>query len=349
MRYLRCGALAAAALALLCAVARPPACGGEAAVAATMTMTCRTVPATGLGPEEGVMRRDPSDVIKAGGLYYVWYSKGKVAHGYDATVWYATSPDGLTWTEKGEALTRGAQGGWDERSVFTPNILVAEGRYWLFFSGVSAKWAPGKPDTAIGIAVADTPDGPWRKLPGGPVLKGTGDPKDFDSMLVDDACLIVRGGKYWLYYKGRQLENTPANTKLAVAIADKPEGPYVRYPGNPVVAGGHEVLVWPYGKGVAAMINIGPPQIRSTIQYAPDGLDFSKLADAVHVPAAPGAFRPDAFTDSGKGEMIRWGIQIGAKKGFLPFLERFECEVAPAPDGGAPAAAPSAPGDAGRP
>jgi hypothetical protein len=54
----------------------------------------------------------------------------------------------------------------------------------------------GQPDTAIGIAVSDTPDGPWRKMAGGPVLKATGDPKDFDSMLVDDACLIVRGGRY---------------------------------------------------------------------------------------------------------------------------------------------------------
>jgi len=36
------------------------------------------------------MRRDPSDVIKVGDLFYVWYSKGKIAPGYDATVWYAT-------------------------------------------------------------------------------------------------------------------------------------------------------------------------------------------------------------------------------------------------------------------
>jgi predicted GH43/DUF377 family glycosyl hydrolase len=333
-RNLLNGALAAVVAAALgpWTAALPPACGGEAAAASTMTMTCRTMPAAGLGPEEGVMRRDPSDVIKANGLYYVWYTKGKVAHGYDATVWYATSPDGLTWTEKGEALARGPQGGWDERSVFTPNILVGQGKYWLFFSGVSGKYVQGQPDTAIGIAVSDTPDGPWRKMPGGPVLKATGDPKDFDSMLVDDACLIVRGGKYWLYFKGRQLGNTPANTKLGVAIADKPEGPYVRHPGNPVVEGGHEVLVWPYGRGVAAMINIGPPVIRSTIQYAEDGLHFSKLADVVRTPSAPGAFRPEAFTDSGKGGMIRWGIHIGTKKGFLPFLQRFECEMGSTPN-----------------
>jgi len=86
-------------------------------------MTLRYSPATRLGPEKGVMRRDPSDIIKVGDLYYLWYTKGAVPHGYDATVWYAISPDGFTWTEKGEALPRGPQGAWDAQSVFTPNIL----------------------------------------------------------------------------------------------------------------------------------------------------------------------------------------------------------------------------------
>ena len=93
-------------------------------------------PAAGIGPQKGIMRRDPSDIIRVGRVYYVWYSKGKVAHGYDATVWYATSPDGHTWTEKAEALARGPRGSWDEQSVFTPNILVAKGKYRLFYTAV---------------------------------------------------------------------------------------------------------------------------------------------------------------------------------------------------------------------
>ncbi len=31
----------------------------------------------GIGAQSGVMRRDPSDIIKVGDVYYVWYSKGK--------------------------------------------------------------------------------------------------------------------------------------------------------------------------------------------------------------------------------------------------------------------------------
>ena len=104
----------------------------------------------------------------------------------------------------------------------------------------------------------------------------------------------------------------------------EPAGPYVKYSGNPVIAGGHEVLVWPQGKGVMALLNIGPPGIRRTLQYAEDGLAFRKVEDLKGVPRAAAAYRPEAFTDSGRGKMIQWGLQIGIRKGYLPFLERFD-------------------------
>jgi len=304
--------------------------------AACTEMTIRYSAVEGIGAQEGVMRRDPSDVIKVGSLYYVWYSKGHQPDGYNATVWYATSPDGHVWTERGEAVAQGPQGSWDEQSVFTPNILVAEGKYWLFYTAVPKPFSNAGnkvTKTAIGIAVAETPDGPWRKLDTNPALRAGDDPNLFDSMRVDDACLIVREGKYWLYFKGRQWDNTPGNTKMGVAIAARPGGPYVKHPGNPVIAGGHEVLVWPFGTGVVAMVNIGPQGIARTLRYAPDGLTFSKLQDLKAVPSAPGAYRPEAFTDSGKGAMPAWGIHIGNRKGFLPFLGRFDLQWDPVPSG----------------
>lgn len=282
--------------------------------------------AQGIGAEKGVMRRDPSDIIKVDGHYYVWYSKGKISPGYDATIWFATSPDGHSWTEKGMALDKGEPGTWEGASVFTPNILIAEGRYWLFYTGTSREYSkPFNPDSKIGIAVSDAPDGPWQRLDTNPALRNSDNPDDFDSHLVDDACLIKRDGKYWCYYKGRQLGKSPAYTKLGVAIADKPEGPYVKHAGNPIIAGNHEVLVWPQGRGVAAMIGTtGPKELVRSIQYADDGLHFSKTHDIVDVPHAAGAYRPQAFIDSGTGERIEWGVHIGKRKGTLPFIERFD-------------------------
>ena len=283
--------------------------------------------AQGIGVEKGVMRRDPSDIIKVGDLYYVWYTKGTESGGYNGTIWYATSPDGHTWKEKGEALARGMKGSWEGQSVFTPNILVAEGRYWLFYTGVSFYPGKGKggPDSKIGIAVSDAPDGPWEKLASNPALRNSDDPKQFDSHLVDDACLIVRDGKYWFYYKGRQLGKSPAQTQMGLAVAEKPEGPYVKHEGNPVIPGNHEVMVWPQGTGVASMIGTtGPKSIKRSWMYSEDGLTFEKTHDVVNSPFAPGGYRREAFTDSHKGAPLEWGVHIGKQKGTLPFIERFE-------------------------
>ena len=74
--------------------------------------------------EEGMIRRDPSAVIKVGDRYYTWYTKGQgetagfgngdpSAKGFpwDLTeVWYATSTDGWRWKEQGLAVGRGAPG-----------------------------------------------------------------------------------------------------------------------------------------------------------------------------------------------------------------------------------------------
>lgn len=282
---------------------------------------------SGIGPDKTISRRDPSDIIKAGDLYYVWYSKGTIKSGYDATVWYATSLDGLNWTEKGEALAKGEPGSWDTGSVFTPNILVAAGRYWLFYTGTSAPYKSKgwQTDSKIGSAVSDLPDGPWERLPNNPVLKNSDDPKNFDSMLVDDACLMVRDGRYWLYYKGRQQGKSPAHTQMGLAIAENPEGPYIKHAENPVIQGNHAVLAWPQGKGVAAMIGTtGPKEIINTVQYAEDGIHFTKTHDVIAGPRAGGAYRSEAFTDSEQGQPIQWGVEIDHKKNELPYLHRYD-------------------------
>lgn len=292
------------------------------------TVTRTSLP--GIGNEKGVMRRDPSDVIKVDGLYYVWYSKGTIAPGYDATVWYATSPDGFDWTEQGKAVAKGAAGSWDAGSVFTPNILVANERYWLFFSGTSKKFGKGfNPDSKIGIAVSDSPDGPWEKLATNPAIANSKTRTDFDSHLVDDSCLIVRDGKFWCYYKGRELGKSPAHTKMGVAIADQPAGPYVKYENNPVIPGNHEVVVWPQGNGVAALVGPrAPADIRHSVLYSEDGLNFSKTHNVLNHPWAAATYRPEAFTDSNLGEPVQWGIEMGVEKGKgnLPFLRRFDVE-----------------------
>lgn len=290
---------------------------------------------TGLQSQTDVMRRDPSDIIKVDGKYFVWYSKRlaedghnlfpgdhNASNGYHADIWYATSTDGKYWTEKSVCIEKGGEGDWDEQSAFTPNILVWKGKYYLYYTGVPKPFTNDGDQvtkSAIGLAVADSPDGPWKKL-SAPILMCSNNPNDFDSMRIDDACLIVRKGKIYLYYKGRQWNNTPANTKLGLATADDPEGSYIKHSLNPIIKAGHEVMVWHLNTGVVAMINIGPEGLRHTLQYAPDGIHFSTMQHVSQLPSAAGFYWPEAFTDSVTGRMPDWGIEIVSVDKQLPGL-----------------------------
>ena len=98
-----------------------------------------------LAYEEGVVRRDPSAILKIGDTYYVWYSKSygptqgfagdiendKVFPWDRCDIWYATSKDGWTWKEQGIAVKRGEKGEYDDRSVFTPEVMEWKGKYYL--------------------------------------------------------------------------------------------------------------------------------------------------------------------------------------------------------------------------
>ncbi|MBL9190447.1 MAG: family 43 glycosylhydrolase [Opitutaceae bacterium] len=277
--------------------------------------------------EPGVTRRDPSDVLKERGTFYLWYSKvtkgpgiTDYPSGYSASVWYATSPDGHRWTEQGEALPKGGSGAWDERGVFTPNILRFGGKFYLYYTAVSAAHNNATPTpTHIGVAVAASPAGPWRKFTGNPVLAPSADPAQFDSLRVDDAALLVRDGKIWFYYKGRMMGKAPTETKMGVAFSDSPTGPFTKH-GAPLHAG-HEVMIWPQGKGVASLATAAGPRV---VYFAADGLKFEPRMEVKNPPSAPGAWRRDDFAKNAGGPGLEWGIGHKNQSGDL-YLVRFDC------------------------
>ncbi len=278
--------------------------------------------------EPGITRRDPSPVIEVDGRYHVWYSKATVdPSGYYATVWHATSEDGHVWAEQAEAIPTGEAGAWDSNGCFTPSTLVAEGRYYLFYTAVPKPFdndegGPAGTRTAIGVAVADHPDGPWTKVDDNPVLRPGDEPGAPDGHRLDDACLIAREGGYWLYYKGRGRGLTPGQTVTCLAIAAEPTGPFEKQ--GPILDSGHEVCVWPHGEGVAALISPTGPQ-GSTVQYSTDGVHFEVRAQ-VTPPSAPGPLRTDNYGE-GRGEGIQWGLCQDVHSAPRPFLLRFDCDL----------------------
>ena len=287
----------------------------------------------GIGQDCIFNRRDNSDIIKVGDTYYVWYSRmnSPITSGYWATIWYATSKDeGYTWKEQGMALGLGEKGTFDSHSVFTPNILAYRGKYYLYYTGV--KPTPGNEKgefegnhttdiTAIGLAVSDSPDGPFKRVENNPILTISNVPEDFDSYRIDDASMLVKDNKIWLYYKGRSIihgAKGPGLTEMSIAYADTPEGPFTKHKGS-ILDKSHEVLIWKKGNGIISLASIS-----KSIYYAEDGVHFSVLQDSLsNIPKAPGLYRPD-IEDGNKGtETPGWGIAMKSKKGEAK-LVRFE-------------------------
>ena len=303
--------------------------------------------------KEDVVRRDPSAVIKVNDLYHVWYTKSiGLSHGFGtgdpdaktfpwdlAEIWHATSKDGWHWQEEGLAVARGKPGSYDERSVFTPEILAHEGRYYLIYQVVEHPYVR-RVKEKVSMAVADSPYGPWTKLPG-PVLEPSDDGEwlgdednrflvkrkgSFDSHKTHDPCLMYFKGKFYLYYKGEPMGEEMffggRETKWGVAIADQPEGPYEKSKYNPVTNSGHEVCVWHYNGGIAALLTTDGPE-KNTIQWAPDGINFEIQAVIKGAPEALGLFRSDQLERPLDG--LRWGLchVVGKNTGFM---KRFEVD-----------------------
>lgn len=290
-----------------------------------------------LAYEKGVVRRDPSAMIKENGKYYVWYSKStgktdgfagdiekdKVFPWDRCDIWYATSEDGISWKEEGLAVARGKKGEYDDRSVFTVEIMKYEDMFYLCYQTVKSPYNV-RVKNQVGLAWSDSPNGPWTKSKE-PILSPSNNGKwkgesqnrflvekkgDFDSHKVHDPCILPYKGKFYLYYKGEQMgeEITFGGRQIrhGVAIADNPKGPYIKSPYNPISNSGHEICVWPYKGGIASLITTDGPE-KNTIQWSPDGINFEIVASIKDAPHAIGLNRS---TDNEKEptEILRWGL-----------------------------------------
>ncbi len=304
--------------------------------------------------KEGIIRRDPSAIIKVEGLYHVWYTRSTgISYGFGtgnvdaktfpwdlAEIWHASSKDGWHWEEQGLAIARGEKGSYDERSVFTPEVLAHGGKYYLVYQVVEHPYVR-RVKEKVSIAVATSPYGPWTKLQG-PVLEPSDDGEwlgdednrflvktkgSFDSHKTHDPCLMYYQGKFYLYYKGEPMGEEMffggRETKWGVAIADKPQGPYIKSDYNPVTNSGHEVCVWHYNGGIAALLTTDGPE-KNTMQWAADGINFEIQAVIKGAPEALGLFRTPEH-DKGPLEGLRWGLchVVGQNTGFM---KRFEVD-----------------------
>ncbi|WP_347840282.1 hypothetical protein [uncultured Draconibacterium sp.] len=295
-----------------------------------------------------ISRRDPSKVIFENGKYYVWYTRrhtpvipvgAKNAQQANDTIpstdwdlaeiWYATSKDGFTWEEQGVAVPRPPKPNVGWRSVSTTDVLKWKGKFYLYYqgfmeaSGLKGDYCP------VAVSYADSPDGPW--TPTNEIVIPNGPEGAWDQYAIHDPYPLVHDGKIYLYYKSAF--NRPGNVWVAggLAIAEDPLGPFEKYPLNPVLNSGHEVTLFPFKEGVAAIVAKDGNE-HFTVQYAKDWVNFEIASICELVPVATGPFVADAFTNTADGKGITWGLCHFINAGTFgvnqhSILARFDCDL----------------------
>jgi len=154
-------------------------------------------------------------------------------------------------------------------------------KYTMWYSGLGR--SEEHRGWCIGLATAESPLGPWRKHPENPILDNFG--------YVGG--VVKSKGKYHLYTAHPIGSTGPDYSPMALATAEKPEGPWTKWKGNPVLKQGEwgewddggfseaEVL---YHSGVFHMFYGGAKLFRPRIAtrecigyaYSFDGIHFTK-------------------------------------------------------------------------
>ncbi len=128
-------------------------------------------------------------------MVYAGHCYTDCERGFGNTLLGATSPDGIAWEKIDEPILRGGLDGadWTGDGVAEPGLTQGpDGRWYLFFTGLAGE------GREIGIAVGDTPLGPWQVNPEAIVGPGAG----FDRSGTLAPSVLIEGSRVRLWYLG---------------------------------------------------------------------------------------------------------------------------------------------------
>lgn len=247
------------------------------------------------------------NVFKDQNIYYLYYhgtpkdEKLWSPSGYRIGVATAFHPLG-PWTkyEKNPIIDIGPKGSWEDCHAACAAIIKEKGdKYYMWYSGCKEG---EHPKWSIGFATASNPLGPWKKHEANPILE------DFGYV----GGVVKVKGKYYMYSEypidpqpsdKAVITYSPDEGPIALATAEKPEGPWTKYKGNPVISpddwgswddGGFSEAGVMYHDGVFHIFYSGTKwrKLESIgYAYSHDGYNFTKYTNN---PVALRERNPDA-------------------------------------------------------
>ena len=210
----------------------------------------QVLPKSAIFRQPGWCLWDPCIVKGKDGLYHLLYSRWKTSLGFDAwcthaeIAWAVSSKAEGPYEFRGTVLPQRGAEFWDGHSVYNTCVIRIGETFYLYYTGNrgTADWKPDRVIQSndkewwvhrnhqrIGVATADSPGGPWKRLDQ-PILDvGQG----FGQTIINVPVMIQKpDGGLRLYYK--TLGEGPGKFGSGVfhfaADAETPTGPFHRHP-----------------------------------------------------------------------------------------------------------------------
>jgi GH43 family beta-xylosidase len=170
---------------------------------------------------------DPGVFRASNGTYYAYPTGGS---GFKAH----SSSDLAQWKDEGQAL-RAIDISWGDKNFWAPQVVEAGGKYYMYFSA-----SKGEDRPRIGVAVADSPKGPFKDVLKQPLLT-------FEFSTIDPYVFVDDDGKIYMYYAKNQyqdgskhisethvieLNDDMISTKGEPKLVTKPEQAWEKQSGN---------------------------------------------------------------------------------------------------------------------
>ena len=153
-------------------------------------------------------RADPA-IRVFGDMYYVYPTSDKPNwQTTDFSVW--SSPNLIDWTNEGIILDVTKDLKWAKIQAWAPDCIERDGKYYFYFCA----------ETKIGVAVADTPTGPFIDALGKPLVQKGG---EIDvGQTIDPHAFIDDDGQAYLYYGNGDFAQVVKLNKDMVSIDGDP-------------------------------------------------------------------------------------------------------------------------------
>ncbi|MFJ8636247.1 family 43 glycosylhydrolase [Streptomyces sp. NPDC093568] len=152
------------------------------------------------------LNADPN-IVRFGDTYYL-YPTTDGFDGWSGTRFKAySSTDLVHWKDHGVILDLGPDVSWADSRAWAPTMAEKDGKYYFYFCA----------EANIGVAVSDSPTGPFKDAIGRPLLKAG----QYSGQMIDPAVFTDDDGRSYLYWGNGRAYVAPLNADMTSVDTSK--------------------------------------------------------------------------------------------------------------------------------